>query len=551
MTRVRCASLLASAVTGLFAAGCSCAGPAQDDDDLLAGQDRLVDDDEISRLRVFHVALWQVAGDVDGNGRLDKRDADIVKKLAARPERKVPCAEVADVNYDGVVDQQDVAFLEKVTSRRDHVPARLIPPGNNCARRGTDIATRQGVPGDQVPILLFAQLGLSTPASIRVVSGPGTLRSGDAQLFWVDVDPAAPVGSRIEIEISTKEQLYLLAVSVVELGSGLLTGTAAARLAEEDAGEDGGIDAGVDAGADAGTDGGLDAGADGGVDAGTDAGTDGGTDGGPDGGPDAGSCPQRGKGCDALLVELKYEWYMRGLGDMPDRIKGIGCEIHVYDINNRFERPPDRHQIPDENGDPEWNMTEEEFATRLARWKEYQKAEINLLYAALQTHTDHLRAEKEIGIEVVSAHGSPRACPDCGSLSSVEGEVGIPRSRFIQTIYGGAFRHVCAWVMFDTSCYSGSTVRGFATVNNTGVCRCCQPEPLNPCFHAGWENDTALGSSTIAEEVINLTCGIDLSRFKDAVEAARAGSTNRVDRFLNRRQYASSYVDDGYGLRCP
>jgi hypothetical protein len=105
--------------------------------------------------------------------------------------------------------------------------------------------------------------------------------------------------------------------------------------------------------------------------------------------------------------------------------------------------------------------------------------------------------------------------------------------------------------MFDTSCFSGSTVRGFGTVNNTGECRCCEPEAINPCFHAGWENDTALGSSTIEEVAMNITCAIDLSHFKDAVEAARAGGTNRVDQFINRRQYASSYIDDGYGVRCP
>jgi hypothetical protein len=236
---------------------------------------------------------------------------------------------------------------------------------------------------------------------------------------------------------------------------------------------------------------------------------------------------------------------------MEQRLKGIVCETHVYDINNRFERRPERISLPDENGDPTWNMTEEELATKLERWEEWRKAETGLLKSAISTHAAHLRAEKEIGIEVISAHGTPRECPNCGEWSSVEWEVHIPRKSSIQTIYDGARRHVCAWVMFDTSCFAGSTVRGFGTVNNTGECRCCQPEPINRCFHAGWENDTALGSSTIEEEVINLTCAINLSRFKDAVGAARAAGTNRVDQFINRRQYASSYIDDGYGLRCP
>jgi hypothetical protein len=318
-------------------------------------------------------------------------------------------------------------------------------------------------------------------------------------------------------------------------------------LAEVDAGvPDGGLDAG-EAG---GPDGGSDAGVDGGVDAGQDAGTDGGTDGGMDGGTDGG-CPQRGEGCDALLIELKYEWYMRGLGDMEQRLKGIVCETHLYDINTRFERKPERIFYGDDFGDGTWNMTEAELADALERWNQWRRAETGLLNAAIATHTAHLRVGKEIGIEVISSHGTPRDCPQCGAITSVDWEVHIARRSMIQTIYDGARRHVCAWLMFDTSCFSGSTVRGFSSVNRTGECRCCQPELINPCYRAGWENDTALGSSRLEEEVINLTCGIDLSRFKDAVEAARVAGTNRVDRFVNPRRFASSYVDDGYGLKCP
>ena len=237
---------------------------------------------------------------------------------------------------------------------------------------------------------------------------------------------------------------------------------------------------------------------------------------------------------------------------MEQRLKGIVCETHVYDINARFERRPERVFMPGPRGGTgTWNMTEEELATKLARWEEWRKAETGLLKAAISTHSAHLREEKEIAIEVISAHGTPHECPHCGEWSSVGWEVHIPRRSTIQNIYDGARRHVCAWLMFDSSCFSGSAVRGFGTVNRTGECRCCQFELVNPCFRAGWENDTALGSSTIEEEVINLTCAIDLSQFKDSVEAARAAGTNRVDRFIKRGQFASSYIDDGYGLRCP
>jgi Dockerin type I domain len=306
-------SALLCAAAGLLASRCSCGSAVENDEELLDDNQLLqVDEDEVSRLRVFHVALWEVAGDVDVNGRLDEKDVALARKLVSQPQKKVPCAEVADLNYDGVVDQQDVALLERVTANGGPSALTLIPPGNDCRRRGTDIATRHGSPGDHVPLLFFGKFGLSPPASVRVLLGPGTLRRSDAQLHWVDVDPAAPPGSRIEFEISTSHQVYLLALNVVDRE--LVASTQNARLAVDAGGDGGGggtdagvADAGLDGGEDGGTGGGTDAGVDGGVDAGQDAGTDGGTDGGMDGGTDGGTCPQRRKGCDALLIELKYE----------------------------------------------------------------------------------------------------------------------------------------------------------------------------------------------------------------------------------------------------
>jgi hypothetical protein len=558
-----------------IASGCSCGRPEADP--FGTSQEEVqtqVSSEEKVRMAAFQVSLYQALGDVNVDGRIDATDVQLIRELASGRRTVVPCADAADVNFDGVVNEQDAELLQAALDQGGVSALVLVPPGRRCNRRGTDIATRDGFAGDHVPVLFLRDLGISREATLRVLSGPGTLRQAESQLHWVDIHADAAIGDRIDLEVATRQQHYRFTIEVLDpsirpvgvldfSGDESLEGTGAlldggtdggspGMDAGHDAGTDAGTDAGVDAGTDAGTDAGVDAGSGGGRDGGVDAGMDGGTDGGPDGGPDGGTdCPQRRKGCDALIVDLMYEWYMFSVGDMETRLKGIQCTTEFYDINANFKEKPRRVFVAT-NRPPAgfWNMTEAELAVRLAQWRAWRAGEQAKLDVAIATHVAHLREEKEIGIEVFNAHGSEGNCPACGSITTAEWEVSEPRRETIEAIYGGAHRRVCAWLLFDSSCFSGNSVRGFNTVNNTGACRCCEPPPLNPCFRAAFEDDKAVASSRITDEASNLTCKFDLSHFKDAIEEARAAGNNRVDRFINRRQFASSYVDDGYGPRC-
>ena len=582
--------ILALAASIAIASGCSCGGPT--DQIGLSGEELTSDltAREISRMMTFHVSLLQTLGDVNSDGRVDRTDLELVRELISGRRDSLPCEDGADLNYDGAIDGQDVALLQAVLDQGGLGALVLVPARNRCTRRATDIATRHGFAGDHVPVLFFRRLGTSTPAGFRVLSGPGTIRREEAQLHWVDIDPTAAVGDRVELEVATPQQKYQFVIEVLER-RGLARGMREPTTTEEaesdspssdlpsspssrgpvgaadagidggfdagtDAGRDGGADAGLDAGHDAGSDGGVDAGIDGGSDAGRDGGTDGGMDGGRDGGDD---CPQRGRGCDALVVELIYEWYFGGVGNMSSRLQAVGCVTHVYDINANYKAKPERRFIPSPSGPVGfWNMTEAEFAVRLQLWKDWKAAEQAKLDAAIAAHIAQLAIGKEIGIGVVHAHGSMPDCPDCGAVSSVELEVGLNRNdELIQPIYNGANRHVCAWLFFDSSCYSGGSVAAFNAVNNIGQAHCgvegnCSlRDPLNPCFHAGWEHDVAIASSRLVETASNARCRLDVSHFKDSIESARRASTNRVDNFINRAQFGASYVDDGYGRRCP
>jgi|GEM_PF-4448314 len=545
---------IASAALAI-ASGCSCGGRPAEVDVLGTSQEELraqVSSEEKVRMAAFQVSLYQALGDVNVDGRIDARDVQLIRELASGRRTTVPCADAADLNFDGRVTEADAALLQIALDQGGVSALVLVPPRRHCSRRGTDIGTRDGFAGDHVPVLFLRDLGTSREVTMRVLSGPGTLRQAEPQLHWVDIRPDAAIGDRIDLEVATRHQNYRFTIEVLDPSVrpvGAIDFSEQPELQGAGALLYGGSDGGspADAGHDAGT-----PGTDAGVDGGTDGGRDGGVDGGPDGGPDGGTdCPQRGKGCDALIVELMYEWYMFSVGDMDARLRGIQCTTEFYDINANFKDKPRRVFVAT-NRPPAgfWNMTEGELAAALAQWEIWRAGEQAKLDAAIATHVAHLRAEKEIGIEVFNAHGSEGDCPACGSVTTAAWEVSVPRRDTIQAIYDGARRHVCAWLLFDSSCFSGNSVRGFNTVNNTGMCRCCAAPAVNPCFRAGFEDDKAVASSRISDEASNLTCKFDLSHFKDAIEEARTAGNNRVDRFINRRQYASSYVDDGYGPRC-
>jgi|SRR5215469_2894227 len=168
--------LLALATLIAIANGCSCGGPT---DQIDLSSEELTSDltaREISRMMTFHVSLLQTLGDVNSDGRVDRTDLELVRELISGRRDTLPCEDAADFNYDGAIDGQDAALLQAVLDQGGLGALVLVPARNRCTRRATDIATRHGFAADHVPVLFFRRLGTSTPATFRVLSGPGTIR---------------------------------------------------------------------------------------------------------------------------------------------------------------------------------------------------------------------------------------------------------------------------------------------------------------------------------------------------------------------------------------
>src|SRR5262249_24149168 len=142
-----------------IASGRSCAIPQQASlDGIREAMRAQVSTRGKGRRASFQVSLYQALGDVDVAGRIGAADVQLIRELSSGRRTAVPCADAADVNFDGALDEQDAALLEGVLSQGEGSALVLVPPGRRCTRRGTDIATRDGIAGDHVPVLCLRNL---------------------------------------------------------------------------------------------------------------------------------------------------------------------------------------------------------------------------------------------------------------------------------------------------------------------------------------------------------------------------------------------------------
>jgi len=73
-----------------------------------------------------------IAGDINGDGRVDILDAYLVARALADKSRTAPLPAAWDVNHDGVVDQKDVDWIANAA-------VRVGPAGNSKLAESTDV----------------------------------------------------------------------------------------------------------------------------------------------------------------------------------------------------------------------------------------------------------------------------------------------------------------------------------------------------------------------------------------------------------------------------
>jgi hypothetical protein len=307
-----------------------------------------------------------------------------------------------------------------------------------------------------------------------------------------------------------------------------------------------------------------------------DAGDDGGYDAG-----DAGSgCPHKGRGCDALLWQLNWDfdrYWLQEYYGLYLQLVNNGCHLHTYDVraSGKVRPMPLRTvtRVITRAGSYEVeNMSAAREAQLQAAWRADMNAEWIQMWATLRAHTADVRRGVDLAFEHVNAHGSPCAGANgepedsCGSWGGV-GEHPDPGAVYINWYgpkrrqpeyesYQAAYDNACEQVFIDTSCYGKCTEVHGGNMNRAAMSTCMPAAENDPCNRAAWEFDVWIGSSrqTWGKAGVAYSDGVeemraDVSRV--LTQMRTAGHPHDLAAALTGVSFPAIYSDDGYGLYCP
>ena len=219
-------------------------------------------------------------------------------------------------------------------------------------------------------------------------------------------------------------------------------------------------------------------------------------------------CPQRGRGCLALLVNFRKYAYTNGLSDSPepdeldevaealDRIK---CQVDSVAPDIKSTRSWQRPYYIGLFGHGYHGTSDHQPEEGAA---EHNAAEMAKIDAAVARHRQLVKAlQPETVIEMVSAHGhgADLGLTDTFGFWSPHREWQknhISRGKFHGGNYDAVNHNACDWFVYDSSCFSGLTARAIDTLNNTGHAAYTAEVGDSCAKHAAYEVDAAVGTAT-------------------------------------------------------
>ena len=155
-----------------------------------------------------------------------------------------------------------------------------------------------------------------------------------------------------------------------------------------------------------------------------------------------------------------------------------------------------------------WTSTINPSDEEIAEAKEHNKKQMKDIDDATEKHRSLIKnLQPELAIEMVTAHGGASEGFGFWALSytwNMKKESQILRGPFHSGNYeaakGGRVpakkSNVCAWFVFDSSCFSGLTPKAVDTLNNTGKADFTETLSDSCDLHAGYERDISISTAT-------------------------------------------------------
>ncbi|WP_460539196.1 dockerin type I domain-containing protein [Echinicola sediminis] len=205
-------------------------------------------------------------------------------------------------------------------------------------------------------------------------------------------------------------------------------------------------------------------------------------------------CPQRGGGCEALLIDYsKKVWFEFDADPIADELPTLGCNLtHIT---------PYMKSIPSPTTVGGFTIYKPSQAEINAA-RTHNRTEHTAVNNAINAHRTAIGAGKELVIEVLSGHGSP-----CPGVVGAQSGPSIFRNTFHAGNYGALAQKACGWFTVDISCFSGCTPRLVDGLENLGRGTRGTVNAQNIAFHAPYECTTSFGASSTANAITNGQAG--------------------------------------------
>jgi len=273
-------------------------------------------------------------------------------------------------------------------------------------------------------------------------------------------------------------------------------------------------------------------------------------------------CPQRGKGCIALIIDYsKQIWFEADFGGVNDDIGKAGCPtmyvtpelkpipkpyvIEVFDYSDPQKLSPGGGFYA-----PKKKVTVVPSRAAVAEATQHNEGQAKQIAVATEAHRAGVRQGVEMAIELIKGHGA--GYNEQGGTCGVVGPAEIPgadisRGTFHAGNYAAANRNVCSWLVGDFSCSAGWTPRAIDELNNTGAAACTgrAGKTINCGLHAAYESDVSVAASTADESCSNL----DVVRLRgDLVKMIQRAGGGFEAKLLPgmRTSFPSHYSDRGW-----
>jgi len=275
-------------------------------------------------------------------------------------------------------------------------------------------------------------------------------------------------------------------------------------------------------------------------------------------------CPQRGKGCVALVIDLSHNvtWEF-DMESLSKKLTAAGCDTD-YVAPDLVEIP-----LPQTYGyEGVASYTTKPDPKDQEKAREHNTPEWNKVREAVAKHQEKVAKGVELAIEIVNGHGGPKGAAEilaCGNWEWKEytGDF-LYRARFHEGNYRAANKNVCGWFTSDFSCYGGLTPKVVDELENLTTSTCSQASAVACPNHAGWEADSSTSTATNTETCSNGSIGWQKSYIGDPLDAEidrrkglPAGSASSYSGLIDAlrtkagESSTSRYADRGYAKDKP